>query len=355
MKNLFSAKLIVAIAITAIGLSSCEDDNTTKVTLDKNVKNIFITNEGAFGNSNGSISIYQPDSGKIINYIFESANEGKTAGDVIMSFGFTKTKGYIISNGNNLLKVVDLSTFQQTAELTIDYPRFFLLIDTTKAYVSAGKFAGSLKIINLTNNTSTDSILVGNGPEHIIKSGNYVYVCNSGGWIKDSTVSVVDIYQNKEIKKIKVGQNPNSIVIDANGDLWVMCMGYYNKDYTRNESRLVKINHNTLEVDKYFIVGTNGDAIESKLLEISSDKKTLYYQEDGGIYAFSITGSSLSSTPFIATPSLNGIAVDPSNGDIYGLKGNVSGAGEMLIFDRNGNSKGSKIVGIGPNGAVFNY
>ena len=80
-----------------------------------------------------------------------------------------------------------------------------------------------MNVVNLQSNTVADSIAVGDGPNTLVKSGNYVFVANNGGWGADSTVSVIDYSVNKVIKSIVVGEDPNELVADVNGDIWVIC------------------------------------------------------------------------------------------------------------------------------------
>jgi YVTN family beta-propeller protein len=270
--------------------------------------------------------------------------------------GIANNKGFIIINGSNLVKIVNLNNFKQVAELTVNYPRYFLQVDSNKAYITNGSFAGYIQIVNLSNSTITDSIPVGNGPENLLKTDKYVYVANSGGWINDSTVSVIDVNTDKEIAKIVVGENPCDLVIDAESNIWVICKGYYDTNYLRGESKIVKINHSTNQVEKSFKVGVAHDNFESKLLAISDDLKTIYYQEIGGVYSLPVNASQLSAEPVIRTQiALYGLEVNPHNGDIYCFDpGDFTSAGKVTIYDKNGTKKHEVVAGIGPNGAVFN-
>jgi YVTN family beta-propeller protein len=342
--------------ILTIFLSSCKKENNNPNKVSQGEKLVYITNEGAFQHDNGSISILEPDSSRITNYVFESAN-GRSTGDVVQSMGLANSKGYIVVNNNNLIKIVNLSTFKEIAELNIIYPRYFLEIDTTKAYITSGSMQGWVQIINLQTNKISDSIKVGNGPENLVKSGNYVYVANSGGWTTDSTVSVIDAISDKVMKTIYVGEDPIALVVDNNSDVWVICAGYYNAAYLRGESKIVKISQSSLTVENSFVEGKAFDNYESTLLAISSDKKTIYYQDSLGIFAYPINDTNLPVNPIISSNiQFSGLNVDPSNGDIYCLDaGNYSSGGTVNIYDKNGIFKKSYTAGIGTSGAYFNY
>ncbi|MGA1976910.1 MAG: DUF5074 domain-containing protein [Bacteroidales bacterium] len=336
-------------------LCTCKKENSNPDSVNQNEKIVYITNEGAFQHNNGSISVLKPDSSQITNYVFENAN-GKPTGDIVQSIGLANHEGYIVVNNDNLIKIVNLETFKEIAELDITYPRYFLEIDTTRAYITSGSMQGWVKIVDLQTNKISDSILVGNGPENLVKSGDYVFVANSGGFITDSTVSVIDVTTDAVIKTIRVGEDPIDLTVDYNGDIWVICAGYYNAEYLRGESKIVKISQSSLTVENSFDEGKEFDSYESTLLAISSDKKTIYYQDSLGVFAYHVNGNALPVSPFISTGTLSGIDVDPSNGDVYCLNsGNYSSGGTVNIYDKNGIFKRSYTAGIGTNGAYFNY
>jgi len=355
MENRFIIVKILVFLFVSVAIVSCNKDNDP-VQINNNKFNVYIVNEGNFGHLNGSISLYNLLTDSIQNCIFESANPPQKTGDVVQSMGIANNKGFIIINGSNLVKIVNLNNFKQVAELTVNYPRYFLQVDSNKAYITNGSFAGYIQIVNLSNSTITDSIPVGNGPENLLKTDKYVYVANSGGWINDSTVSVIDVNTDKEIAKIVVGENPCDLVIDAESNIWVICKGYYDTNYLRGESKIVKINHSTNQVEKSFKVGVAHDNFESKLLAISDDLKTIYYQEIGGVYSLPVNASQLSAEPVIRTQiALYGLEVNPHNGDIYCFDpGDFTSAGKVTIYDKNGTKKHEVVAGIGPNGAVFN-
>ncbi len=341
MKKIFSQSVLVLLTAMTIFVSSCKKDNVSNT----------VTNFG----------------------------------DIVQSLGFANSKGYVVVNNSELVKIVNLdkqgvyisnegayqhdngtvsiidtvkksiinnASFNEVAELKISYPRYFLEIDATRAYITSGKYRGSVKIVNLQANTITDSIVVGNGPNQLIKSGNYVYVANNGGWTSDSTVSVIDFTANKLVKSIVVGNDPNELVADVNGDIWVICSD------NKANSKIVQISHNTLTVEKYFVEGyANPNRYESKLISISSDKNTIYFQDSLSVYAYPINSTLLTLNTFIKTTTeLYGLNVDPSNGDIFCIEsGDYSSGGTISIYNKNGTFKKSYIAGIGTSGAYFNY
>jgi YVTN family beta-propeller protein len=368
MKKILSILVLVAISIFSLIQYSCkkeetdpEPKNNPSDTLIVKVesKKVFILNEGAWNKNNGSITMFERDSNRLNNYIFEAANPDYKSGDVIMDMGIVNDKVFIISNNTNVIKVANLNTFKQIEELSIIYPRYFITKDSITAYVSSGSKQGCVKLIDIsTASVKPDSILVGNGPEHMAIVENELYVANSGGWSVDSTISVIDLTSKKVINTLKVGEAPYNIVVDANNDIWVLCIGNVGLDYNRGKSLLVKINHSTKAVEKTLVISETTNFMRANPLAISPDKTTIYYYGIKDIYAYSINSAELPSEPIINIESINGLSVDPENGDIYCFVGGYTSAGKMYIYNNTGVLKGNTqgyTVGIAPNGAVFSY
>jgi YVTN family beta-propeller protein len=362
MRSIYFKFLPAAIFLSLI-VVSCEKESSKPVNNKKDSTyvniigdSIYIVNQGNRSSMNGSVSLYDPKNKLVQNNIFETANPGKKTGDVVQSMAIANNKGYILVNNNHLVKVVSLPDFVQVDEINIGYPRYFLQIDSTKAYITcSGEGTNYVAIVDIKYNFVPYTIVTGNGPENLVKSGQFVYVANNGGWYAtDSIVSVISLATNKVIKNIVVGENPNDIVCDADSNIWVLCKGYYDINWKNGESKLVKINHHSKEVEKSFIVGTVFDDFESSLLAISKDLKTIYFNEIGGVYGFKITDNTLPANPLIITDKLYGLDVNPLNGDIYCIySGDYVTAGKVKVYDKDGKIKDDFDTGIIPCQAVF--
>jgi len=351
-------KFLLIAAILATIFVSCSKDDEKPIDTGY-LHGVFITNEGGFMSNNGSISYYDIDSGKVTNNLFQMIN-GRVPGDVVQSFGVAGNKGFIVVNNSQKVEVVDMESFESLGTITgVDYPRYFIGIDNDKGYLTNGSFAGKVYIINLVTLELTDSIAVGNGPENIVKSGNYVFVANSGGWTNDSTVSVIDVTTDQVIKTIHAGDNPTDLVVDNNGDIWVLCKGKVVYDQNWNitdetDSKLVKINGGNRSVEETFVVGQTGDFFNPNRLAISNDGQNIFFGEAGGIYRMNIADSNVPTSVFIAK-QYYGLDIDPDNGTVYCLKANGFDANGMVyMYNSNGILTDSLGVGIAPNGATFN-
>jgi YVTN family beta-propeller protein len=285
MKNNKATFLFLAIS-AIITLNSCkkEDDTSIKGAFSNG---IFIVNEGSRSGT-GTITYFNPDSNLVKQDIFETVN-GRPLGNIAQSMTLYNGKGYIVLNNAGTVEVVDVSTFKSEATITnLINPSQFLVIDEQKAYVS--DWIGHIAVVDLTTNTVSRTIPAGTGPDAMVKSGNYVYVANSGGFGIDSTVTVIDFTTDKVVKTIKVGDAPGGIVVDGNGRIWVMCKGNGFAGWPAagdTPGRLIRIDPVKLTVDFTYKFSSTGDHPEK--LVINKQKSMLYFLHNNGIYRYNIT------------------------------------------------------------------
>jgi len=317
---------------------------------------VFITNEGTFGSGNGSLSFYSYSFDEVTNDVFKSVN-GRSLGDVSQSLTIHNGLAYIVMNGSNKIEVATANTMVEQGVITgVTSPRFFVGISATKAYVSEwGTGSGTnVQVIDLTTLAITKSITVGMGPERMLFHNNLVYVANSGGWSIDNTVSVIDPSTDAVVKTIDVGaDSPRDFVVDANGDIWVLCAGsqdYYADPVTHEPSKLVRINPTTNEVAQTITIG---ETYHPTCLETSKNGNNLFYGAGygvAGIYKMAITDTSVPTTALL-DKTFYGFNINSKTGNIYALEAlSFTANGTLWRYEANGTELGSYEVGIGPNG-----
>jgi YVTN family beta-propeller protein len=324
---------------------------------------VYIVNEGSFQASNGSISYFDPSRKLIVNGIFEAANN-RPLGDVVQSISVANdTTAYIVVNGSGKLEVVRLKDFKTIAPpIPVFYPRYFMQVSENKGYLTAGSMQGWIYIINLIEQDVTDSLLVGYGPETMVKLNDQVFVANSGGWGLDSTISVVNGNTDEVTRQIQVGKVPLDIALDVANNLWVYCKGYaqYNWDppydlISETDALLQKVDPESGNIIWEQAVGKAGDYTATPpKMAVSREGTMLFYLRPDGVYTLSTDAPVLSATPLI-TGSYYGIEVNPVDDNIYLFESSFTGNGSLKIFDPTGNPVAQGTVGIAPNGAVFNF
>ena len=280
---------------------------------------VYITNEGNFGIGNGSLSIYDKSSNTLTNDVFSTVNYF-VLGDVVQSIGYFDGKGYICVNGSAKIEVID----ENAASLAIIQaasPRYIKQVDDSKAYVTDWGING-VQVIDLTTNTVSTTIACGTGPEGIAVSNGFAYVCNVGGWGLDSTVTVINTNTDAVETTLTVGDKPNSAVVDADGNVWVLTGGYTQYDANWNVINetpgvLAMINTTTNTIDASFTFAV-GNHPEDLIINGTGDK--LYYSDGSwskAVYEFGINDTQLPATVFI-NKSFYGLGYDPVWNEIYG-------------------------------------
>lgn len=282
--RIFKSTFFLSIVIAFVSCTKV-DDSAVKGAFSHG---IFIVNEGPFQTGTGTITYFDPDSNLLKQDVFEMVN-GRPLGNIAQSMVVYNGKGYIVVNNAGKVEVVDAATFKSEATITnLQNPSQFLPIDDQKAYVS--DWIGHIAVVDLNSNTVSKTIPAGTGPDAMLKSGNYVYVANTGGFGVDSTVTVIDFTTDKVVKVIKVGDVPTGLVADGNGRIWVLCKGIGYASWPQpgdTPGKLARINPVTLEVELTFLFLSTMDHPDKAV--VNKQKSFLYFLNNNGIYRFNLT------------------------------------------------------------------
>jgi len=351
MKNNLRKVVMIVLAITVI--ASCKKDEPTPVAIDGLYEDgYFVTNEGNFGTGNGSISFIS-DEGIVTNDVFASVNSF-ALGDVVQSISIIGDNAYVLVNGSAKIEVASVDSMNSIATIDAVSPRYMAKVSDTKAYVTDWGING-VQVVDLTTSTISSTITCGTGPEGIVVSNGFAYVCNVGGWGLDNTVTVINTATDAVENTLTVGDNPNSAVVDANGDVWVLTGGYTEYDAAWNvisetPGNLVQISNNSILSTYEFVVGNHPED-----LVINDAGNTLYYSDGSwskAVYAFDISATELSSTALI-NKSFYGLG--SANGYIYGTDAvDFNQQGWSFRCSTDGSVIDSVQVGVIPGGYCFN-
>jgi sugar lactone lactonase YvrE len=358
MKNLNNL-LLIALILSVTIITSCkkekEEETTISAASDGFMDGVLIANEGSYGSGNGSISYYNTSENTITNNIFDDANN-RPLGDVVQSVAKFDGKAYICVNASNKLEIVNGKDFKSLVTLYVNQPRYFVA-DNDKGYISKWGDGGKVMILDLATNSISDSVDVGSGPEGMAIANNKLFVANSGGFMSDSTISIVDL-SSKTVTNITIDAfNPNSITVDLDDNIWVLAKGMTLYDANWNAignepSKLIKINSSTNAIEKTIKLF---DDVHPTTIGISKNKDVLYYGGGfgvTGIYALGYqAGSALGNTP-VVNESFYGFLINSSNGEIFALKDNSSSNGTLYRYDTQGTELGQYEVGVFPNGGT---
>jgi YVTN family beta-propeller protein len=304
---------ILIIIFTIIVFASCEKlgNQTDNQSVEYCVRGdgVFVINEGNFMAGNGSLSFYSYNSGKLYNDIFFRANKLKL-GDVPYSMVLSGDTGYIVVNNSGKIEIINKNTIKVLNTITgLVSPRMILIVNNRKAYVSS-LFSNSLSVIDLKTMAVSGSVDIRRSSEAMVLLGGKAYVSS---WYNGRDVMVINTSTNKVIDSIAVASEPESMVLDKNNKLWILCSGGYTGN---NPAKLFAINTLTDKIEKEFVFPSK--PFYPSGLRINLTKDTLYYIENG-LWRMSIQASALPEKPFKQTNNrlIYKLGVDPRNGRIF--------------------------------------
>ena len=355
MKNYYKLGLLTALSVFT--LFSCTKDETEE---EKGMyeDGMFVSNEGAWGNSNASVSFIS-NSGEVQNGIFNTVNS-RILGDVLQSVSMDDDFTYLVLNASNKVEVVTSDDFVEAGVISgLDSPRY-IAFGEDNAYVSQWGGTGNVAVISKGNFGKVKEIEVGNGPEGLLSVNDEIWVANSGGYGSDNTISVISD-ESLEVKTTitLTGDDPKGFVLDSDGDVWVLCSGHitYNPEdwsvVSETPSMLIEIDANSKEVKSTVEISTT---LHPNHLRVDAAGKNVYYGGGfgvAGVYVMSTSASEAPSTPILDN-SLYGFNV-ANDGSIWGTEApTFTDAGKVIKFDSQGSELDTYTVGIGPNGVSFN-
>ena len=353
-KRSFSTRFnLIFLAFLALGLNACKDDDSgpSVATYDSG---IFIANEGPFQNGTGTVTFWNRATGETTQDIFASANEGEPAGNILQSLHFYNGKVYLVANNAGKIVVANGESFEKEAEIQgLAQPRYILPVSNDKAFVSqwgADGLTGSVAVVNLNSFTVEKNISTGSGPEQMLKIGDRLYVANSGGGFGgiDSTLTVIDLASESFLYKITVGKNPNSLVTDKNGAIWVGTSGFNDWSDPSNPLNspglLTKLENGVATLT----ITLPDQAFD---LTINSDGDQLFFLENnygGNVFEMGIDEMQVGLTPYIAG-AFYSLGFDPVEkrllvGDAQDFQSN----GKVIIYDLSGAPKRVIPAGVIP-------
>lgn len=242
-------------------LASCVNDP-------KNVKQdvpipsptgVYILNEGNFGRGNSTLSFYDLQSRKLYNDVFYSVNN-KYLGDTGNDIEILNHRAYIVVNNSHKIEIVDVRTHRNIGTINVGAgksPRQIAFLNDSIALVT-NLYDNSVFVINVFSKTVLRRIPVGANPEGIAIVGRKAFVANSGLG-NGNTLSIINLNTMTVSQTKIVGDNPVEISVDTEGEVYILCVGFYRNMNDPNDdtpSKIIIVNPNTEEImDSIFIGG----------------------------------------------------------------------------------------------------
>ncbi len=306
---------------------------------------VVVLNEGAFMQSNSSLTLYTIDSKSATsNDPYETINQ-KKIGDVLQSATVIGNYLYLIVNNSKKVEVIQKDNFQYQYSISnLNSPRYLLQVSSTKAYLS-DLYDNNIQVIYLINKVISKKIECKGWSEEMVYSEGKVFVSNP----QSDKLYVINPTTDIITDSISITKGGSSMQIDKNNKIWVLC----GEDNTAGFiPKLFRINPITLQVEASFSFQT-GQYPNKLQLNITKDK-LLYLNE--GVYEMNISDTVLSQNPIIYTNGKRfyGLGVNPVTGDIYvGDAKDFSQRGQVYRYFSNGTLIHDFQAGIAPSRFVF--
>lgn len=350
MSRLYFALLILII----INHFSCRRDEFGEINVESPApifepNGIWCINEGLLGQGNGDLSFLNLNKRTISNNVFFNIH-GFRPGDILCDIFVDDSLIILTVNNSNRIWILRKKDFSiKNVINNIKYPRFIAKFNEGRFLVTA--FAhDSMHLIKYQNNQwHLQQIYSENPTENIIIVNDKIFVShwsNYGGIYSNNSISVYDLHSLNKITSISVGKEPNSMSLDKNNNLWVLCSGGY--DNTENPS-LWQISPESLQVIKKLVF----PYLYSSPFSLTIDPKGQWlYYINKHIYKMHINDNNLPTQPIIISNEQNFYNVNASIENGYLLVADAQNfvtAGFVLVYDDNGNLLQSFQAGIVPS------
>lgn len=345
-------KLLLLFTFASIAFVSCKKDDPDPVIVPHGNPGdplVLVANEGAFGSGYGTVSRLNLSSGVIENELFYNVN-GYPLGNVVHSVQVHQDKAFVMVNNSEKVEVVDYPSF--TAVHTIENlgePRY-MVTHSGKGFVSDWGIGG-VHVVDLDSYEVTGTIATGAGAEAMLIHNGLLYVANSGGHNVDNRVTVVDPVTESVVTQIEVAHNPNSLVVDANGNIQVLCFGVWDWQNSENDTpgAVVEIDPETHQVTSFKSLGST--TLHPSDLTIDHTGENLYYLLNYHIYKMTI-GDEMPDNPLVSG-NFSGLGYHHAAQTLVATESpDYTNNGNVYLFDENGNQEAVFEAGVGP-GAVL--
>lgn len=332
-------------------MAACQPDDPIVPETTTVGKGVFVLSEGLFGNANGSLTFYNIDVDTLANNLFYKVNNAPV-GDVAQSLAMADGKLYIVVNSSNYIYKVDANTIKYEAKLEDFYsPREMCIVATNKAYVSDLMGTG-LWIVNPQDMTHCGFVETGKPTENLIQIDNELWTTNWSNYYQpettNNTVQVVDIQNDVKVAEVEVELGPNSMVVDKEGMVWVLC----DNGWETTTFSLCKINPMLRRVERTY---TFEGGYPSHLCIDQSGSRLFFI--DYNVCSMNINDEASLNTSFIAAEgrTFYNMAIDPATGDFYVADAkNYVQNGEVLRYSSDGVLLKQFQAGICPSAMMFN-
>ncbi len=311
--------------------------------------------------NNASVSFYDPGTAEVNSDVFFQANV-LPLGDVAQSMVIRDSLAYITVNNSGKIQVMSTQTFALKGKITgLTSPRYLHFIDDEKAYVT-DLYAGHISIIDPVALQVTGTIgTMGAGEssgrfssEQMVQSGPYVYVTC---WSFDDRLLVIDSRTDQVVDSLRLLKQPNSLVLDHLGKIWVLTDGgVKGSPFGHERPGLIRIDAASREIEETIRFSPEDSPSE---LQINGSADTLYFI-NRDVFRMAARPGTVPEL-FIESPysegypgGFYGLGIDPQSSEIYVADAvDFVQPGWVYRFRPGGEPSDTFRVGIAPGSFCF--
>ena len=341
-------KLLLFGVLGAFFLNSCSSDDDTNIpepTPQSNYANgFFVVNEGSFGGS-GTITFISDDLQTVENDVYANVNEGDDLGAFAQSIFFTDDLAFVVSNGSNLITLVDRYTFELVGKVDagLQVPYYGAVVDG-KAYVTnLADFMDNkddyIAVIDIESLEVEEAILIDDFGDNLIEEDGLLYIPS----YSSGTVNVFNPTSGIVEKVIQVGAGFNSMEIED--DIL----------YALTSAKLKAIDLATAEVISE--IEFTEELAGARNLRIEDEQ--YFYTVGNAVYVTDMTATEPAETALLEYQSTSqygktyGFAVEDDR-IFIGDGGDFESNSFVEIYTIEGELLEKINVGVGPSGFFFN-
>ncbi|MGB2088628.1 MAG: YncE family protein [Psychroflexus salarius] len=329
-------------------LTSCSDDDFgIPVELEGDFANgIFVLNEG--NSAGGSLSFMTSDFSETTQNAYKSVNPDDDLGLFVQSIFFDEQFAYIISNGSNMISIVNRYTleFVDRIDSGLNVPYYGVILNG-KAYVTnQADFSTTaddyVAVIDLASRTVESTIVLGGYAEKIFEFENKIYVQNASYGFGNQ-ISKLNI-ENQTVEQTLSFSSAISDTYLSNGNLYVLV-----------QDEITQVNLTNFQTSSTWRlaethVGASRLAVEGN---------AIYFTSSNSVYNFNTSDDVISETALFSYETTSDFGTfygfDVHNGFIYLSDGtDFASNGFIQIRNSQGDLIKEQEVGIGPNSFYFN-
>lgn len=339
--------------VSSLLFTSCIKETPLPEPLGAYEHGFFIVNEGPFANGSGTLTFLDDNYSTIEQNVYENVNQ-EALGNIVQSMAFNNEKAYIVVNNSHKIVVANRYTMKKIAVIStgLNNPRY-IEFHGNLAYVSnwgdpSNPNDDYVAVINLANNTISQNIPVGEGPEKMLINNTKLYVALKGGYGQNDKVAIINTNTNTVTTSVSVGFVPNSMVIKDN-KLVVLCSGKPSWTGSETAGSVFSINTDTNVATNTVTFAT---AQHPNFLNL--DNGSFFYFLSGNVFKWN-GSNTLPTTP---EEGLSGFyyGMQTKDGKLYTMNaGNYSSNGVLKIFNLTTHTELKSVTtGIIPNAVAFN-